>query len=79
MSSGNWFPVHKNKCFVIKGVRLSDVYLGLDNENVYSIHTFLLTCWLYCSTSFCIANIYSVHLVCRSQTRQTLTTIYSRI
>ena len=52
MSSGEWFSIHENKCFVIKGVRLSNGYLGLDNENVYSIHTLLLTHWLYCSASF---------------------------
>ena len=40
MSSGDWFSVHKNKCLVIKGVRLYNSYLGLDNENVYSFTLF---------------------------------------
>ena len=40
MSSGNQFSIHENKCFVIKSVRLSDGYLGLDNENVYSFTCF---------------------------------------
>ena len=40
VSSGDWFPIHKNKQFVIKGVRLLGSYLGLDNENVYSFTLF---------------------------------------
>ena len=36
-----WSDAHSQELvFVIKGVRFSDGYLGLDNENVYSIHTF---------------------------------------
>ena len=42
MSSDDWFYIHENKCLAIKGVRLSNGYLGLDNENVYSIHTLLV-------------------------------------
>ena len=52
MSSGDWISIHENKCLVIKGVKLSNSYLGLDNENVYSFTLFLLTCWLYYSASF---------------------------
>ena len=40
MSSGDWFSIHQEQVFVIKGIRFSNGYLGLDNENVYSNHTF---------------------------------------
>ena len=42
VSSGDWFSIHKNKCHVIKGVRLSNSYLGFDSENVYSFTLFCL-------------------------------------
>ena len=54
MSSGDQVSIHKNKCLIIKGIRLSNGYLGLDNENVYSFYMLFLTRWLYCSPSFCI-------------------------
>ena len=40
VSSGDRFPIHKNKQFVINGVKLLGSYLGLDNENVYSFTHF---------------------------------------
>ena len=40
VSSGDHFSIHENKCLTIKGVRLFDSYLGLDNENAYSFTLF---------------------------------------
>ena len=40
LSSGHQFSIHRNIYLVIKGVRLSNSYLGLDNENVYSFTHF---------------------------------------
>ena len=40
MSSGDWFSVHKNRCLLLRGLDFFAGYLGLANENVYSIHTF---------------------------------------
>ena len=51
VKSGDRFSVHKNKCHVIKGFRLSNNYLGLDNENVYSF------------TLFCLPTGYSAQLL----------------
>ena len=53
MSSSDQIPIHKNWCLILKVFRFSDGYLGLDNENVYSSHTFcnplviLLSFFLY--------------------------------
>ena len=40
LSSGYWFPIHKKIYLIIKGVRLCNSHLGLDNENVYSFTLF---------------------------------------
>ena len=75
LSSSDQIPIHKNLCLRLKVLRFSDGYIGLGNENVYISHTH----WLYCSASFCIRISHSVHLVCRSQIRQTLTNVYTTI
>ena len=73
MSSSDQIPIHKNLCLTLKVLRFSDGYIGLGNENVYIKHTH----WLYCSGSFCIRISHSVHLICRSRIRQTLTNAYT--
>ena len=40
MSSGDQFSIHENRCLLLKALDFSAGYLGLDNENVYSIHNF---------------------------------------
>ena len=40
MSSGDQFSIHKNRCLLLKALGFPMAILGLDNENVYSIHTF---------------------------------------
>ena len=73
MSSSDRTPVHKNWCLSLRVVKFSEGYLWLGIENVYINHT----CWLYCSASYCIRINHSVHLICRSQIRQTLTNVYT--
>ena len=73
MSSSDQIPIHENLCLRLKVLGFSDGYIGLGNENVYISHTR----GLYSSASFCTRISHSVHLICRSQIRQTLTNVYT--
>ena len=73
MSSSDQISIQENWCLTLKVLRFCDDFIGLGNENVYISHTH----WLYCSASFCIRISHSVHLICRSQIRQTLTNVYT--
>ena len=74
VSSSDWIPVHKNRSFSLKLLDFQ-IIIWTYLMKMCSIYILLLTCWLYCTASFLhMENIHLVHLVCRSQTRQTLTT-----
>ena len=76
LGSGDQIPVDKNTLsFSIKVVRFLIVCLETDNENVYSFtHSFVNPLVILLSIFSLDIYFHLVCLVCRCQTRQTLTT-----